>query len=379
MLLREVTNKDIEQLFEWANDDVVRKNAVNQEKIDWEDHKKWYNSRDFGSRTFIFILEENSESVGQIRFDKIENNYEIDYSIDEKYRGKGYGITILKEGIDKLFSGLKENVSILAKVKQENIASFKVFKKCGFSLINKEENKGDVYFVFSLNKNLKNIILLSEKKWNSKSVDYLRDRLPNYNWFVINKKEDLTIEQLELINPEIIFIPHWSYIIPENVFLNYPCVVFHMTDLPYGRGGSPLQNLIARGHKKTKVSALKVVKELDGGPIYLKKGLDLLGTAEEIFIRANDIIQEMILEIIIEDLQPTEQEGDPVLFKRRKPSMSEIPEVPEINKLFDHIRMLDAEGYPKAYLENEYFKFEFTRATLKSNETILADVRIIKK
>ena len=52
--------------------------------------------------------------------------------------------------------------------------------------------------------------------------------------------------------------------IPTEIFTSFECIVFHMTDLPYGRGGSPLQNLIVRGHKKTKVSALKVVKEVDG-------------------------------------------------------------------------------------------------------------------
>jgi len=41
--------------------------------------------------------------------------------------------------------------------------------------------------------------------------------------------------------------------------------------------------------------------------------------------------------------------------------------------------MLDAEGYPKAFFENENFRFEFSRASLKSNNTIIADVRISKK
>lgn len=44
-----------------------------------------------------------------------------------------------------------------------------------------------------------------------------------------------------------------------------------MTDLPYGRGGSPLQNLIVRNHYKTKISEIRVKKEIDSGPIYLKK------------------------------------------------------------------------------------------------------------
>lgn len=379
MLLREITKKDIEQLFNWVNDDDVRNNAVNQASISWNDHKKWYNSRDFGSETFIYILEDNQENIGQIRFDKIENNYVIDYSIDEKHRGKGYGVFLVNEGVKKLNLDVGKNVSIIAKVKKGNIASSKAFKKCDFSLIRKEKYKGENYYVFKYNIYLYNIIVLSEKKWNRGTLPYLKEKLPNINWFIINEKDDFSTQQLELITPDFIFIPHWSYIIPENIFLNYKCIVFHMTDLPFGRGGSPLQNLIQRGFKETIISALKVVEELDAGPIYLKNSLSLFGTAEEIFIRANYIIQEMIVEIITNNLKPKEQEGSPVLFKRRKPSMSKIQQIPEIDKLFDHIRMLDAEGYPNAFIENEYFRFEFTRATLKSNETILADVRIIKK
>ena len=65
-----------------------------------------------------------------------------------------------------------------------------------------------------------------------------------------------------------------------------------MSDLPYGRGGSPLQNLIIREHRKTMISAIQCVKEIDAGPVYLKKPLSLEGSAEEIFICANHIIEE---------------------------------------------------------------------------------------
>ena len=41
--------------------------------------------------------------------------------------------------------------------------------------------------------------------------------------------------------------------------------------------------------------------------------------------------------------------------------------------------MLDCEGYPNAFIENKNFRFEFTRASLKSEKEIIADVRIIKK
>lgn len=152
-----------------------------------------------------------------------------------------------------------------------------------------------------------------------------------------------------------------------------------MTDLPFGRGGSPLQNLIARGHTETKISAIRVNEGIDTGRVYLKEPLSLFGSAEEIFLRSSKVIEGMIEKIIEQNPEPQEQKGEPVIFKRRKPSESSISELREVQKLFDHIRMLDCEGYPPAFLETNHFRLEFTRASLKADNSIIADVRIIKK
>jgi len=222
-------------------------------------------------------------------------------------------------------------------------------------------------------------IILSEKNWNNDLIKVLNTNLKNCNWIHIDNKGDFDFNKLVEIKPDKIFIPHWSYIISEEIFIKYECIVFHMTDLPFGRGGSPLQNLIVNGYNKTKISALKVEKGLDAGPIYLKKDLSILGTAEEIFIRANIIIESMITEIVENDLKAIEQTGVITKFKRRKPKDSNILNLKKINEVHNYIRMLDADGYPKAFIENEYFRFEFSRASLKANGEINADVKIIKK
>lgn len=221
-------------------------------------------------------------------------------------------------------------------------------------------------------------IILSEKSWNSSLLQELSTKTEG-NWVFINKRSEFNIVNLDSIKPVKIFIPHWSYIIPDEIFEKYECVVFHMTDLPFGRGGSPLQNLIVLGKEETKISALKVVKELDAGPIYLKNKLSLNGTADEIFIKANSIIELMIIEIINKELKPYEQKGVVVHFKRRKPKDSNITNLKNIKDIYNHIRMLDAEGYPKAFIENKYFKFEFSNAIVKDGEEIKAEIRIIKK
>jgi len=148
-----------------------------------------------------------------------------------------------------------------------------------------------------------------------------------------------------------------------------------MTDLPFGRGGSPLQNLIAKGIYETKISALKCVEEIDAGPIYLKNPLSLHGAADEIYLRASKIIEKMIVEIIDASLVPYAQTGEPVFFQRRKPEQGNLLEAKSLEELFDLIRMLDADGYPRAFININGKRFEFSRAKLIS-DGILADVRI---
>ena len=196
---------------------------------------------------------------------------------------------------------------------------------------------------------------------------------------LIEKKEELTTELLEALQPRYIFFPHWSSIIPASVFEQYNCIVFHMTDLPYGRGGSPLQNLIVRGHKSTVISAIKVVKELDAGPVYLKQALSLEGSAREIFERCVPIVEQMIVKIIEEKLQPQDQSGEVVEFKRRAPKDGNLADLTQLEQVYDFIRMLDADGYPAAFLENEKIKFEFTSVQRNADNTLSAHVRISEK
>lgn len=226
---------------------------------------------------------------------------------------------------------------------------------------------------------MENILIVSEKSWNKELVSYLQSTMPQYAFYLISQKEDFTVERIGSISPVKIFIPHWSYIIPSAIFERYECIVFHMTDLPYGRGGSPLQNLIVRGLTATKLSALRVEVGLDTGPVYLKMDLSLSGTAEEIFVRVNKLFGKMIVEIIQNNLQPVPQEGDPVVFKRRKPEQSDMSGLEKLEEIFDYIRMLDADGYPHAYIEKGEFRYEFTRASIKADGSIVADVKITKK
>lgn len=192
---------------------------------------------------------------------------------------------------------------------------------------------------------------------------------------LVESRRALTLEALNEIKPRYVFLPDWSYKISAEIYETYECVIFHMTDLPFGRGGSPLQNLISRRIYETQLSALRCVEELDAGPIYLKRPLSLHDRAEEIYQRMAVLVQEMILTMIQTEPEPQAQQGEVVHFSRRRPEESNLLGLTDLNQIYDHIRMLDAEGYPHAFVDVHGFRLEFTRASFKPGE-VIAEVRI---
>lgn len=206
-----------------------------------------------------------------------------------------------------------------------------------------------------------NYVIASPKGWTRDEFRRRAVDLPG-TWNMVQDRQELTLEFLDRTKPRYVFFPHWSWLVPAEILDAYECVCFHMTDLPYGRGGSPLQNLVVRGHSETKLTALRMVEEIDSGPIYMKMPLSLAGSAQEIFTEATKVIFDMIETIVRQEPQPNEQQGAPTYFKRRKPEQGVIPKTGTIQDIYNHIRMLDADTYPRAFLDWGFVRVEFADA-----------------
>ena len=135
------------------------------------------------------------------------------------------------------------------------------------------------------------------REWSIKLYEKLSKKYDNF--VLLNSPKKLTFSFVKKLNPEFIFFPDWSWIIPEKITSNYKCVCFHESNLPKFRGGSPLQNQIIRGITKTKTTAFFMSEGIDEGDIILQRNLSLSGSINEIFLRMieNDfkIIEKIIL------------------------------------------------------------------------------------
>ena len=218
------------------------------------------------------------------------------------------------------------------------------------------------------------ILICNSKNW----FELDRKILNKCEVMKITNKNDLNLKVLNKFRPDFIFFPHWNWIVDEKIFSNYLCIVFHTSPLPYGRGGSPIQNLIVRGYKEAPVCALKMEKNLDSGPIYYKENVSLSGSLFEIFERINDVLNNLILRLIDNLPVPQPQIGKIVEFKRLGIKDNQININSKIEKFYDHIRMLDDNSYPSAYLKLKNVVLHFDKIR-KIEEEFECRVKVSKR
>ncbi|HEV8082824.1 MAG TPA: GNAT family N-acetyltransferase [Chitinophagaceae bacterium] len=128
--LRSVELADMKLYFDWANDEVVRNNSINQNAIEWDNHVRWFTDKLKSKYFKLYVLDYSATPVGQIRTDLNEDgNWVINYSIDKLWRGFGFGKKIVQLLIEK-----EPGKLFLAFVKTSNDLSNKIFQSNGFDL-----------------------------------------------------------------------------------------------------------------------------------------------------------------------------------------------------------------------------------------------------
>jgi len=188
------------------------------------------------------------------------------------------------------------------------------------------------------------------------------------NFVLITDPKLLTFKKIKKIDPKYIFFPDWSWIVPNEIINNYDCICFHESNLPKFRGGSPIQNQIIRGIKKTKTTAFLMTEHLDQGDILLQRNLSLEGTLNDIFSQMIKNDYEMIVKILQGKFKKRKQSGRPTYFKRRKPEDSELKNLNHSKKfIYNFIRML-SDPYPNAFLKVGDKKMVFKAASFDQNK-----------
>lgn len=132
--LRKASQEDMDLLFQWANDPMVRSNAFHTEQIPYENHVKWFTKMMADMSVHQYILCDGELPVGQIRINVEGNVAVIDYSVASAYRGKGYGSRMLRMIPMQIVQDKISNVTeLVGQVKYGNNPSARAFESCGYT------------------------------------------------------------------------------------------------------------------------------------------------------------------------------------------------------------------------------------------------------
>ncbi len=169
------------------------------------------------------------------------------------------------------------------------------------------------------------------------------------------KKTNLS-KKISKIKPNIILFYGWSWMIKKKIYNTYDSFMLHPSPLPKYRGGSPLQNQIINGEKKSAVTIFKINEILDGGDIYFQKEMFLNGSLNQIFNKIVRLGTEGTLKIINKKRFKVIKQNHlkSTFYKRRGPEQSEITLGEIKNKsaeyIYNKIRMLE-DPYPNAFIK----------------------------
>ena len=89
--------------------------------------------------------------------------------------------------------------------------------------------------------------------------------------------DDEIIKRIIKIEPELIIVMAYGHILPKEILElpNNGCINIHLSILPRWRGAAPIEHCLMNGDQETGISIIKLVEELDAGPIIAQEKLNI--------------------------------------------------------------------------------------------------------
>jgi hypothetical protein len=335
--LRPASEEDVVGYYNWASDPEVRKNAVNTHSIAWATHQAWFTNKLHDVKSHLLVLEAAALPVGQIRFDRYADEARIDYSLDVIVRGRGWCPRLVALAVVQMQQ--IETVRLRAEVNAENDASSAVFLRMGFSETSSVAKGGTSRFI---------AVLSDRTSWMN---DYICELL--LDWLTAGHRVLWVYDKEDLRPGDFCFYLSCGQIVPVNILAQFRHnLVVHESDLPKGKGWSPLTWQILEGKKSIPVTLCEALEKVDRGVIYAQewmefKGHELINELREAQAKVTIKLCKRFVDGYPQILgEAREQVGEESFYPRRRAMDSKIDPAQSIDAQFDLLRVVDNQWYP---------------------------------
>lgn len=187
---------------------------------------------------------------------------------------------------------------------------------------------------------------------------------PN-QWFIpyakklnqLIKNSELFFNHIEILNFDVVFILSYHKII-DRKFLkqNRHNIIIHASNLPQGKGWSPLFHQIIEGKNEITFSLFEADEKIDNGDIYLQKILKLNGLElyEELRKKQAQLTIDMCLDFLklYPNMQAKRQQGQESFYPKRSPEDSELDINKSLKEQFNLLRIVNNEEFPAFFYKD---------------------------
>jgi UDP-2,4-diacetamido-2,4,6-trideoxy-beta-L-altropyranose hydrolase len=123
---------DRDMVFRWRNDPFVVAQGSFHRGVEWEEHQGWFEETILGNSRRMFIVLDQENPIGQIRFDrKGQRECVVSVYLLQAFTGRGLGVQAIRMGCAAIFE-VWDVDRVIACVRLDNQASRSAFLKSGF-------------------------------------------------------------------------------------------------------------------------------------------------------------------------------------------------------------------------------------------------------
>ena len=184
------------------------------------------------------------------------------------------------------------------------------------------------------------------------------------DWTKSGYQVNLTHKAVEVTKGDFCFILSYSEVVKQDILCrNKHNLVVHESDLPKGKGWSPLSWQILEGKNTIVVTLFEATEKVDSGAIYLQEDIQFRGNelVDELRQKQADVTIGLCKKFInlYPDIvsSPQKQIGEQTIYPRRTPVDSQLDPNKTIAEQFNLLRIVDNGRYPAHFdwLGQRYF------------------------
>ena len=289
-----------------------------------------------------YVAELGGVAIGRVTFEKDKAAFVVDASFEEVFVSDSIKSKIICSSYSLLKSGIKLFISEGSNYYQR-ASCYLVLRntKSEFPLLRKP------LFIS---------ILSDESSWIN---EYIQELV--YCWLVLGYSVCWVHELDQLSDGGICFYIACSKIVPKDVLRKFKNnLVIHESDLPEGKGWSPLTWQILENKNKIPVTLFEAESKVDSGVIYDQEWISFEGheLVDELRFAQAEATLNLCKRFVNNyppalDSDNAQAQGE-TFYKRRYPEDSELNPNKSIKDQFNLLRIVDNEKYPAFFEQGGY-------------------------